>query len=114
MIQREEKPGLCVSTEKDITVGLDTVLTDELKREGIARELVSRIQNLRKEIGLEVSDRIDIFYDTESEQLKQAVSQFKDYICRETLAVQLLEEKSSEMTSSDVEGNQISLSLEKK
>ena len=114
LIQREEKSGLCVSTEKDITVGLDTVLTDELKREGIARELVSRIQNMRKEIGFEVSDRIDIFYDTESEKLKQAISQFKDYICSETLAVQLLEDKSSEMTSLDVEGNQISLSLEKK
>ena len=66
-----------------------------------------------KEIGFEVSDRIDIFYDVESEELKEAISQFRDYICRETLAIKLVEEKSAEMNSSDVEGFEISLSLKK-
>ncbi len=69
---------------------------------------------MRKEIGFEVSDRIDIFYDVESEELKNAIAQFKDYICRETLALQLIEEKSQDMASSDVEGYKISLSLKKK
>ena len=114
LIQRTEKPGLCVSTEKDITVALDTVLTDELKCEGVARELVSKIQNLRKEKGFEVSDRIEISYSVEDNNLKEAILEFSDYICSETLAVALTEgELHPDMTEVDVDDIKISMLLKK-
>ncbi len=114
LIQRAEKPGLCVSTEKEITIALDTVLSDDLKREGLARELVSRIQNLRKDLGFEVSDRIDILYSVEDDKLKEALSLFKDYICSETLATTLcISTNSKDMTELDVDGAIIALSLKK-
>jgi len=116
LIQREEKPGLCVSTEKEITVALDTVLTSDLKKEGLAREFVSRIQNMRKEIGFEVSDRIDIFYSAEPGDLKDAISQFCDYICSETLSIKLVEEESLDAqkgTKTEVDGMGIIVYLEK-
>ena len=114
LIQRSEKPGLCVSTEKEITIALDTVLTDELKSEGVARELVSKIQNLRKESGFEVSDRIDILYSVEDNNLKEAISEFSDYICSETLAVTLTEGAAlSDMIEVDVDGVMISMLLTK-
>ena len=65
MVQRTEKEGLTVATEKGITVALDTLLTDDLKDEGFAREFVSKIQNYRRELDLDVSDRIIISYTIE-------------------------------------------------
>jgi isoleucyl-tRNA synthetase len=114
LVQRAEKPGLCVSTEKEITVALDTILTEELQCEGMARELVSRIQNLRKETGFEVSDRIDILYKVENSGLEKAIAQFKDYICSETLANQLTAASDiNEMTDAEIDGVKILLSLKK-
>ncbi len=116
LIHRDEKPGICVSTEKEITVALDTVLTDELKEEGLAREFVSRIQNMRKKIGFEVSDRIDIFYCSEDADLKDAISRFRDYICHETLTIQLSAEETIDPKKGknmDVEGIDITVYLEK-
>ena len=102
LIQRTEKPGLAVSTENGITVALDTVLTDELVREGYAREFVSRIQNLRKESGFEVSDRIYIFYSPDTDGIKTAVKKFRDYICRETLALDITEDSAVKAEKSAV------------
>ena len=87
-IQRTEKEGLCVATEGGITVALDTVLDDALRKEGFAREFVNRIQNLRKELGLEVADRIHVRYSVPS-QWKEALCKFSDYIRNETLAEEL-------------------------
>ena len=89
LLCREEKPGLCVATEKDVTVALDMNLTEELKQEGTAREFVNRIQNLRKELGFEVSDRVDIFYSVEDGNTAKALDVFADYVKGETLARQL-------------------------
>jgi isoleucyl-tRNA synthetase len=83
VIQREEKEGLVVITEQGFTVALDTELDDELRREGLARELVNRIQTLRKESGLEVTDRIRVCVDGSAAVLA-AVAEHRDYICRET------------------------------
>ena len=60
-------------------------ITDELFNEGLARELVNRVQTLRKNTGLEVTDRIEIFIE-KNEKLENAVAKFGDYICGETLA----------------------------
>ena len=68
---------------------LGTTITDELKREGIARELVNRIQNLRKEMGLEVQDKITISITSEDDIVKVALEDNRDYICRETQAKSL-------------------------
>ncbi len=72
-------------SESGITVAMDCTLTDDLKEEGLAREIINRIQNLRKSNGLEVSDRILLSIDG-SQQVQTAVSKWSDYIASETLA----------------------------
>ena len=87
-IIREDIQGWLVESDGGITVALDTELTDELVAEGFAREFVSRIQNMRKEAGFQVTDRIAIFYNG-SETLGRAIQSMSTYIESETLAVEL-------------------------
>jgi len=87
-ITAEQAPGLAVETEGDLTVALDTELTEDLLNEGLAREFVSRVQNMRKEAGYEVTDRIKISVQT-TDRLKKALSLQADYIKNETLAEDL-------------------------
>ena len=84
-IVAQDIPGWLVSTEGNLTVALDVTISDELKSEGIARELVNRVQNLRKDSGLEVTDRILLKVDT-NELIQNAISANKQYICNEVLA----------------------------
>ncbi|MEO0404016.1 MAG: DUF5915 domain-containing protein, partial [Bacteroidota bacterium] len=77
-----------VATEGGITVALDTQLSEELLQEGIAREMVNRIQNIRKDSGLEVTDKIAL-YITKHEAITEAVENNLNYICSETLAGKL-------------------------
>ena len=100
IVQREEKPGMTVATESGITLALDTTLTRELEEEGFAREFVSKIQNMRKDTGLEVSDRISIHYHLDS-TFKSALINFSDYICAETLAETLAEDKTLDKSGAD-------------
>ena len=86
---RQEKDGICVATDNAITIALETELTPELIREGYARELVSKIQNLRKETNLEVSDRIRVTLATDNAELLAAANEFAAVICGETLADKL-------------------------
>ena len=88
IVQRSEKPGLTVANEGAITVALDTQLDDKLVREGWAREIVSRLQNMRKEADLDVTDRIRVRYDL-PEQAEAALRQYADYVAGETLAEEL-------------------------
>jgi isoleucyl-tRNA synthetase len=85
-VSRTEKENLKVLNEGSLTVALDPVLTEELVREGVVRDLVRGIQNLRKEHGLEVSDRIVLELHG-SEELKKAVEAFQEKLTGETLAV---------------------------
>jgi len=87
-ITPEDIPGWLVAADGTITVALDVTITDELRSEGIARELINRIQNLRKENGLEVTDKIRIKLQ-EREEISEAIIKNNDYICSETLAVEL-------------------------
>jgi len=87
-IIRSEKEGLAVESDGSITVALDTRLTTELKDEGFAREIVNKVQNMRKTSGLDVTDNIAVRVCS-SERLQQAVTRHGDFICRETLARQL-------------------------
>ena len=86
-ISSEDIPGWLVATEGKYTVALDIQLNNELLNEGIARELVNRIQNFRKEAGFEVTDKIDVMVSHSS--IDDAINDNKDYICSETLAVKL-------------------------
>lgn len=112
VIQREEKPGMVAASAEGITIALTTELTPELRAEGFARELVSRIQNLRKENGLEVSDRIRLGCSV-PEPCCAALEKFRSYICEETLAVALDPEAGSHGVSVDVNGFDCVIALEK-
>ncbi len=80
-----EIEGRVVSSEDGLIVAIDTNLTEELIYEGLAREFVNRIQNMRKDAGFEVTDRIKIYFNS-NEELVKAVKNFNDYIINETLA----------------------------
>lgn len=88
-ISFEDIPGWSVASEGNITVALDITVTDELKKEGIARDLVNRIQNMRKDMGLDVQDKIRIRVNPGDEMVESALSAFNDYICAETQALTL-------------------------
>ena len=81
----EDIPGWLMGNEGNLTVALDITLTDELKNEGMARELVNRIQNIRKKSGLEITDRITVDIQP-NEAATKAVEAFGDYISRQVLA----------------------------
>jgi len=87
-ILTKDIPGWTVASNGTLTVALDITLTEELKLEGIARELVNRIQNLRKDNGLEVTDKIKLFVK-KVEGIEKAINQNKGYICSETLTMEL-------------------------
>ncbi|MEQ8907694.1 MAG: isoleucine--tRNA ligase [Vicingaceae bacterium] len=84
-ISSEDIPGWLVATEGKYTVALDVSLSEELLFEGIAREMVNRIQNFRKEAGFEVTDKISLKV-LKVPEISAAIEQNKDYICSETLA----------------------------
>ena len=115
LISSEDIPGWSVASEGGITVALDVTITEELKREGIARDFVNRIQNLRKEIGLEVLDKISIEVgqaDDLKEEVAIALKQFSGYISTETQAVKLeLKEKVSSSTQIDMEDFKLTVKI---
>jgi isoleucyl-tRNA synthetase len=84
-IVAEDIPGWSVANKGSLTVALDITLTGELKQEGDAREFVNRIQNIRKESGFELTDRIFVTV-LETSELKPSIIKYNDYICREILA----------------------------
>ncbi len=81
----EDIPGWLVANEGNLTVALDITVTDELRREGVARELVNRIQNIRKTSGFDITDKIDV-YIASNEETDQAVKEYRDYMSRQVLA----------------------------
>ncbi|NDI99476.1 isoleucine--tRNA ligase [Flavobacterium sp. LaA7.5] len=88
-ISSQDIEGLLVANANGITVALDITITEELRKEGIARELVNRIQNLRKDSGFEVTDKIKVFLQSD-ETLESAVTANEDYIKSETLTEELI------------------------
>ena len=88
-ISSEDMPGWLVATEGQLTIALDIAVTDELKKEGVARELVNRIQNVRKESGFEVTDRVLVeVYATGADffELAAAIDDFYEYVTAQTLS----------------------------
>ena len=87
-ITSEDMPGWLVATEGKLTVALDITITDDLRAEGIARELINRIQNIRKDSGFEVTDKIRVEIE-QQEFVLPALKSFADYIALQTLAVEI-------------------------
>ena len=89
-ISSEDMPGWLVATEGAMTIALDITITEALKQEGVARELINRIQNLRKSSGFDVTDKVDvkIFADGEAgEEIAASLANFADYVAAQTLAL---------------------------
>ena len=91
----EDVPGWTVANEGALTVALDVEVTEELRREGIAREIVKKIQALRKENGFDITDRIAVSLSS-SKASDAAVEQFRDYICNQVLADTLVVDSATE------------------
>ena len=94
-INAKDIPGWLVSSEGDLTVALDVTISDQLKSEGVARELINRVQNLRKDSGLEVTDRILLKVDT-NDFIKKAIQDNVVYVCNEVLANEVVFEALNE------------------
>jgi len=104
IISSEDIPGWAVASEGGLTVALDITLTENLKLEGIARDFVNRVQNLRKDMGLEVLDKIGIEVERNGEQAALALAEFRDYISTETQALSLeFKDKLGDATDVDMD-----------
>ncbi len=115
-ISTQDIPGWSVATMDYLTVALDITITEKLRNEGLARELVNRIQNMRKDMGLEVTDRISLQI-VRADETAEAFQLYKDYICTETLAEFSLIENPSNNGFVEVElidGIPAKLKIEKK
>ena len=110
-ISSEDIPGWSVASEGKVTVALDITMTDELREEGLARDLVNRVQNLRKDMGLDVQDKIHISVVEGDALVAAALASNKAYICEETqaLSLELVEAIANGTT---VEIDELSLELE--
>ena len=113
-IMSEDIPGWQVANEGSVTVALDTTITPELRQEGIARELVNRIQNIRKSSDFEITDRVNVVIDTDNKELTDAIAQFADYIAGQVLAASLVVEPiepSAVTESMDIDGAEVKVSV---
>ena len=112
LVERFEKDDLKVINEGTLTVGLDSKITDELKKEGYVRDLIRGIQNNRKESGFNVTDRITIKLYGDSD-LESAYKMFSDFICNETLATSISWEDDSKAIEVEADDKKWKLSIEK-
>jgi len=112
-IVNEDIEGWLVASDNGIIVALDTELSEELINEGLAREFVSRIQNLRKDSGFEVTDRIAIRYNAE-ENIRKAITLMLDYVKNETLAEEVEYVDALTAITLDIEGNDVEIEIKKK
>jgi len=113
-ILHEDLKGWLVESDGSTMVALDTEITPELKNEGYAREFVNRVQNLRKDSGFDVTDRITISFSA-GEELSGALLNTSDYITRETLALSLKKgiANGNKRVKEDVNGEECEISIEK-
>ncbi|MBI1805306.1 MAG: isoleucine--tRNA ligase [Ignavibacteriae bacterium] len=108
----ENIKGWVAESEGDLTVALDTELTGELINEGFAREFVNRVQNMRKDSGFDVTDRIRIYFNG-NDRLMKAVTSLNSYIMNETLAVELVESQPAESHPVEINGESCSIRIER-
>ena len=110
----EDIPGWLVANDGNITVALDITITDDLRKEGIARELVNRIQNVRKSKDYNITDRI-VVKITPDEHVNDAVAQFKDYIAKQVLAVaiELAPVEGTDVIALDMDDYELKITVDK-
>ncbi|MDE6628554.1 MAG: isoleucine--tRNA ligase, partial [Muribaculaceae bacterium] len=112
-LRNEDIPGGLVANEGTVTVALDVTVTDELRHEGIARELVNRIQNIRKNRDFDITQRINVIIGANS-LTDAAVSEFADYIGKQVLADSLLVgqvDNPGEDEVLDIDGTQVAVKV---
>ena len=108
VVTREARKGIAVATGDELSVAIDTVLTGELIVEGIGREIIKAVQGLRREAGLEVTDRIAIHWESDHAEVATAMETHGAWIAAETLAIDLVRDDSGSTTSL---GKDIAISL---
>jgi isoleucyl-tRNA synthetase len=111
-ILSEDIPGWLVANEGRITVALDITITDALRREGVAREIVKKIQAVRKESGFDITDRISVVISS-NETSDKAVEEFKEYICNQVLADKLVIGEVENGEDVELDGYTIKVSVER-
>lgn len=112
-ILSEDIPGWLVANNGTITIALDVTITPELQREGIAREFINRIQNIRKTSGFEITDKILIDIE-QSDNVNAAVEQFKEYISSQVLANKItLVDKVGNPTELDFDDFKVNIEVKK-
>jgi isoleucyl-tRNA synthetase len=112
LLVRKPAPGQAVASDADVTLVLDTTLTPELVLEGISRELVSVLQQARKTLGLEVSDRVRVAWDSEHPEVVQAVEHHAAVVREEVLAIDLLRDPTADKAEM-LNGRPVRFRLEK-
>ena len=110
-IQISAKEGFTVAMENNVFTILDTTISPELVSEGFAREMISKIQQMRKQRNFEMMDQIKIFYHAD-EEVSAALAEYKDYIMKETLAVEL-KKIGSELVEYDLNGHKTGIDVER-
>ena len=105
-LRKVETPGVCVAIEGDYGVSINTTLSKELENEGLARELIHKIQLMRKQADFNLVDRIKIFYQTD-EKLKDAILHNLEYLKNETLAIEVTEGAAQGEANKDLDINGI-------
>ena len=119
-ISSEDMPGWLVATEGQLTLALDVQISDDLRKEGVARELVNRVQNLRKDSGLEVTDKIEVVIFADGNvrgEIEATLNDYKDHIAAQTLSLSLAVKDLSEAPEGavdiDWEGGTVCMALKK-
>lgn len=112
LVETVQPEGLSTQSDKDLTVSINTVLTQDLIEDGLVREMISKIQTQRKETGLEVTDRINLYYSGNS-KLGEVIFKNSDFIASETLAVSINEEDKSSSKEWDINSEKIYFFVEK-
>ena len=108
----EDIPGWLVANEGKLTVALDVTLTDDLKKEGMARELINRIQNLRKDSGLDIVDRINITVEP-NENTDASIEAYREYISTQVLANSITVAPVADGTELDFDDFKLNVKIEK-
>jgi isoleucyl-tRNA synthetase len=108
IVTRQAREGIAVATGTEFSVAIDTALTDELVVEGIAREIVKAVQGLRREAGLEVTDRIAIHWDSDHPNVRRAMEAHGVWVASETLATDVVRDDSGSPASL---GDEVAISL---
>ena len=112
LVNIESKPGFNVAMENNLFAILDTTLTDDLVKEGLAREFISKVQQMRKASGFEVLDNINIYYNGDDE-VAGAVADFEDYIKSETLSVAISRVEDADLENQNLNDHETGMKVER-